>query len=81
MLFRHNDPRGVAPGLLKRLDRLLDALDSAERAGDMNMPGNRFHELKGERKGTYSVTVSGNWRLTFRFADADAFGVDLEDYH
>jgi len=47
----------------------------------MNLPGYRFHELKGERRGTYSVTVSGNWRLTFTFADADAFDVDLEDYH
>jgi len=48
---------------------------------DMNLPGYRFHRLKGERRQTYSVTVSGNWRLTFRFEGADALDVNLEDYH
>ena len=80
-LFRHNDPRGVPPQFLRRLERLLDLLDAAERPEDMNLPGSRFHGLKGERNGTYTVNVSGNWRLTFRFVDADAFHVDLEDYH
>ncbi|HTR01458.1 MAG TPA: type II toxin-antitoxin system RelE/ParE family toxin [Candidatus Acidoferrum sp.] len=80
-LFRHDDARGVPPQFLQRLDRLLDLLDSAERPDDMNLPGCRFHALKGERKGTYAVNVSGNWRLTFRFVDTDAFHVDLEDYH
>ena len=47
----------------------------------MNLPGNRLHELKGDRKGTRSVAVSGNWRLTFAFRDRDACDVDLEDYH
>jgi toxin HigB-1 len=47
----------------------------------MNLPGYRWHELKGDRQGTWSVTVNGNWRLTFTFKDGDAYDVDLEDYH
>lgn len=47
----------------------------------MNLPGYRFHPLKGDRRGVYAVAVSGNWRLTFRFQDDDAWDVDLEDYH
>ena len=47
----------------------------------MNLPGNRLHELKGDRKGAWSITVSGNWRLTFSFEGEDARDVDLEDYH
>jgi proteic killer suppression protein len=45
------------------------------------LPGYRFHELTGSRKGTYSVSVSGNWRLTFRWQGEDAIDVQLEDYH
>ncbi|VAW93550.1 Toxin HigB, partial [hydrothermal vent metagenome] len=44
-------------------------------------PGYRFHELTGKRKGTYSVTVSGNWRITFAFRQGNAYDVNLEDYH
>ena len=47
----------------------------------MRLPGYRFHPLKGDRKGHHAVSVSGNWRLTFRFEDEDAFDVNLEDYH
>jgi len=47
----------------------------------MNLPGYDFHGLRGERKGTYTVSVSGNWRITFRFEDRDAVDVNLEDYH
>jgi proteic killer suppression protein len=47
----------------------------------MNLPQYRFHELKGNRKGTYSVTVRANWRLTFEWENRAAVRVDLEDYH
>lgn len=47
----------------------------------MNVPGFRFHPLKGERKGSYAVSVSGNWRITFKFDGENAVDVDLEDYH
>ena len=47
----------------------------------MALPGYGFHPLKGERKGAYSVSVSGNWRITFKFIEGDAADVNLEDYH
>ena len=47
----------------------------------MNLPGLGLHELAGQRKETWAVRVSGNWRLTFIFDDVDAYDVDLEDYH
>lgn len=50
-------------------------------AADMNLPGYRLHRLKGNRVGTWGVTVSGNWRVTFTFEGEDAFDFDLEDYH
>lgn len=47
----------------------------------MNLPGYRLHALKGDRKGYWSVTVSGNWRIVFRFGDGDVHDVELIDYH
>jgi proteic killer suppression protein len=80
-LFQKGRSSGVAPTLVVRLNIVLDYLDGAETPYDMNVPGLRLHELKGSRKGTWSVTVSRNWRLTFRFRDGDAYDLDLEDYH
>jgi toxin HigB-1 len=64
-----------------RIRRILDRLDAAARPEDMNLPGYGFHGLAGKLKGSYAVSVSGNWRITFRFAEGDAFDVNLEDYH
>lgn len=80
-LFEIGRSRAVSADLARRLIRQLDFLNRAVSPADMNLPGYRLHELKGARKGTWSVTVSGNWRLTFSFQDKDAFDVDLEDYH
>ena len=63
-----------------RVRRALLALDAASRPEDLNLPGFRFHRLKGDRAGTFSITISGNWRLTFRW-DEGALDVDMEDYH
>jgi len=63
------------------LRRQLDVLNRARSVRDLNLPGYRLHQLKGNRTGTWSVTVSGNWRVTFTFEGEDAYGVDLEDYH
>ena len=60
---------------------MLDRLDAVARPDDMNLPGYKFHQLSGDRRGIYSVTVTGNWRITFRFDGEDAIDVDLEDYH
>lgn len=81
-LFEVGRSRAISPALIRRLTRQLDFLNRATSSADMNLPGcYRLHELKGERKGTWSVTVSGNWRLTFSFRERDAYDVDLEDYH
>jgi toxin HigB-1 len=80
-LFETGRSRSVSADLTRRLIRQLDLLNRATGPTDMNLPGNRLHELKGDRKGIWSITVSGNWRLTFTFEGEDAHDVDLEDYH
>ena len=79
--FTRDDPRKILADRVDRITRLLDRLDGAKVPQDMNLPGWGFHELKGKRKGEYAVSVSGNWRVTFRFEGMDAFDVNLEDYH
>jgi proteic killer suppression protein len=66
---------------LDRLRRIRSRLDAAMSPEDMNVPGLRFHALKRKYRGRYAVSVSGNWRITFVWADGDAADVDLEDYH
>lgn len=79
--FKRSDHRGIPADFVGRLSRVLDRLEAATRPEDMNLPGYRFHPLKGKRRGSYSVQVSGNWRITFRFDRGDAIDVNLEDYH
>ncbi len=64
-----------------RIRRILLALDAAKAPAQMNLPGLRFHALKGSDKGRFSVWASGNWRVTFGWSGEDAIDVDLEDYH
>jgi proteic killer suppression protein len=66
---------------LRRLDTILERLETALVAEDMNIPGWRFHALKGKPAGRYAVDASGNWRVTFGWDAGDAVNVDLEDYH
>ena len=88
-LFLHGSTRGVNPQWKNRLILRLDRLDVAEKPEDMDVPGWRLHELRGDRAGTWAVNISGNWRLTFSFIEVegsnpmvmDAVDVDLEDYH
>lgn len=79
--FTKSDYRGIPAQFAPRIERLLDQLDVSTVPIDMQLPGYKFHQLKGDRKGTYSVAVSGNWRMTFRFEGEDAIDVNLEDYH
>lgn len=79
--FTKDDRRKLQADHIGKIERQLDRLDGAKMPQDMNMPGWRLHELKGNRKDTYAVSVSGNWRLTFRFDGPHAVDVDLEDYH
>ena len=64
-----------------RLSLHLGALNSATSAADMNLPGWGWHALQGDFAGHWSITVNGNWRLTFAFEGTDAIWVDYQDYH
>jgi len=64
-----------------RIGRILDRLDASVEPQDMNLPGFKLHELKGKEKGTWAVSVSGNWRITFKLEGNDAVLVDYRDYH
>lgn len=66
---------------LAKISRILDRLDAAKLVKDMNIPGWYLHELKGNRKGIWSISVRANWRITFRFENGDAKEINLEDYH
>ena len=79
--FATGDGRRLSVQNTKRIANILRALDDASRPEDMNLPGFRFHALVGRDKGRYSVSASGNWRVTFGWIDGDAIDVDLEDYH
>lgn len=65
----------------KRLRLILTALDAATKPADMRFPGSDLHALKGELTNYWSVSVSGNWRVIFRFVGLDAYDVDYLDYH
>jgi proteic killer suppression protein len=80
-LYEDGDAKGVRPEQAARLRRILGNLDQAQQPADLDLPGYRPHPLKGNRKGDWSITVSGNWRVTFRFEGTDVAGVDYEDYH
>ena len=80
-MWERNDPSGVNPNAAARIRRILSILDGAETILDLNVPGFRFHALKGYDPRRYSMRVSGNWRVTFAFDKAIATAVDLEDYH
>lgn len=73
--------RGLPAAHAAKLRRVLDRLESAVRPSDMDFPGSGLHPLKGDRAGTWAVSISGNWRLTFRMEHGDAYDVDYLDYH
>jgi proteic killer suppression protein len=80
--FYHSaDKKGINPEHAHKLARILDRLDASLNPHDMDLPGYRLHELKGREKGTWSVWVNGNWRVTFQFEGNDATVVDYLDYH
>ena len=79
--FRTGSVAGIQAKHAKRLRLLLAQLDQAGRVSDMDLPGLALHALKGDRKGTWSVTVQANWRMTFRFDQGNAEVVNYEDYH
>ncbi len=79
--FLHGTTAGIQPKYARRLRLILGRLNVAREPRDMALPGLDLHPLKGERKGTWAVSVSGNWRITFEFSGPDVVNVDYEDYH
>jgi proteic killer suppression protein len=79
--FHEGNKSGIDAKHTARLARILDRLDASIDPLDMNLPGFRLHRLIGKEKGTWSVWVSGNRRVTFRFERNDAIVVDYRDYH
>ena len=81
LLFEKGDRRKVQSDYADKIERILARLEEASEIGNMDLPGFRLHPLKGDLAGFWSVTVSGNWRLVFRFEGGHASDVDLSDYH
>ena len=79
--YHTGDKKGIIPEHAQKLARILDRLDASLNPRDMDLPGYRLHELKGKEKGTWSVWVNGNWRVTFQFEGNHATVVDYRDYH
>jgi len=79
--YETGSKKGIIAEHARKLARILDRLDASVSPRDMNLPGYKLHKMVGDEKGTWSVWVDGNWRVTFRFEGEDAFLVDYRDYH
>ncbi len=79
--FTRGNTAGIQAKHAARLRLILARLHVAAEPRDMALPGLRLHRLTGDRKGTWSVIVNGNWRITFEFSGSDVKDVDYEDYH
>ena len=75
------DRSAVGAKELKKIERILSVLDVATQPDDLDLPGYRLHALTGDLKGHYAVSVSGNYRITFRFENGEPRDVNLVDYH
>ncbi|MBV8053860.1 MAG: type II toxin-antitoxin system mRNA interferase toxin, RelE/StbE family [Deltaproteobacteria bacterium] len=80
-LYESDDRREVSPQHADKIARIMARLDEATRPQELNLPGFRLHPLKGDLGGYWSITVSANWRVIFRFEGASATDIDLIDYH
>jgi len=80
-LYKGGHGAKVSANHIAKLERILTALDRATGPEGMDLPGFRLHPLKGALKGHYAVSVSGNWRVSFRFESGHAVDVDYLDYH
>ena len=80
-LFETGAKKGIQASHAKRLRLILIRLHSSQTPADMDLPGFKLHLLKGNLKNHYAVTVSGNWRVIFKFEGNDVIDVDYVDYH
>ena len=80
-LYEKGDPSRRKQDLVARCEEMLTVLDIAHDPRDVDSPGYRMHALRGKLKGYWSISVTGNWRIIFRFEDGDIYDVNLVDYH
>jgi len=81
MLYQDGDRRRLPPAHVGKIRRILARLDEASNVQHMALPGFQLHPLSGDLRGFWAVSVSGNWRIIFRFENGNAYDVDLVDYH
>ncbi len=79
--FEHDDPIGLNPEHVGKLRDILATLHASTTVAHMDLPGFRLHQLKGQMKGFWAVTVRANWRVIFRLDEGHAEDVDYVDYH
>ncbi len=80
-LYEKGETRRLPQQHVTKLRDILVTLDHSRSPTDMNLPGFQLHPLKGPLRGYYAVSVSGNWRVTFRFEDGHAVDINYTDYH
>ena len=79
--YEDGTTKGIQFEHAKKIKMRLVALDTAFLIDDLQLPGFNLHLLKGDRAEVWSIKISGNWRITFRFEDGDVYIVNYEDYH
>ncbi|GLR77292.1 type II toxin-antitoxin system RelE/ParE family toxin [Aliivibrio sifiae] len=79
--FETGSKAGIQAKHDRKLRMQLAAIDTATIIDDVDLPGFKLHPLKGDRDGIWSITVNGNWRVTFEFFDGNAYILNYEDYH
>ena len=79
--YESGSNKGVQANHVKKLRMQLAALDTAQSIDDVDIPGYRLHQLTGDRRGIWTITVNANWRLTFEFEEGNVYILNYEDYH
>ena len=79
--YESGSTRGIQANHAKKLRMQLAALGTAHSIDDIDIPGYRLHQLTGDRKGIWTITVNANWRLTFEFEEGNVYILNYEDYH
>ena len=79
--FETGSKAGIQAKHERKLRMQLAAINTATIVDDIDLPGFKLHQLKGDRDGIWSITVNGNWRITFEFVDGNAYILNYEDYH
>ena len=81
LFYEKGKTSGIQTQHSKKLRMQLTAINTAHNIDDMDIPGFSLHRLKGDRSNIWSISVNGNWRITFEFKDGNAYILNYEDYH